>query len=147
MLLGFSIELRKTPMSVTAKYRCTQSWLVAGFFLTVPIHAKDKQIDRRGFFTKIRDSYLQGRLEAATRKEEKRIIERKQAEKMRRRVIFERNVKTLVGGLSKRLKRGPSYIKVAVIGGVILVVWLCHKGSVGCEHDDETNSFHLLHPF
>ena len=90
---------------------------------------------RRGFFKKLRDNYIAGRLEASATKEEKPIRERKEAEKMRRRVVFERNVKSLVDGLSKRLKHRRSTVMSIVIGGVVLVVWLCHKGSVGCERD------------
>ena len=90
--------------------------------------------DRRGFFKKVRDAYIEGRLSSA----EKRIVERKEAEKMRRRLMFERNVKSLVDGISKRLKHRRSTVSIVVIGGVALVVWLCHKGSVGCDGNKET---------
>ena len=85
--------------------------------------------DRRGFFKKIRDAYIEGRLSA----NEKRIADRKANEKMRRRMVFERNIKSLVDGISKRLKHRRSTVSIVVIGSVVLVVWLCHKGSVGCE--------------
>ena len=92
----------------------------------------DGKTNRRGFFKKIRDAYIEGRMSA----NEKRIIERKEAEKMRRRQVFERNVRSLVDGISKRLKHRRSTVSVVVIGGVALVVWLCHKGSVGCERSN-----------
>ena len=95
----------------------------------------NKPTTRRGFFKNLRDNYIAGRLEGATSREEKRIIKRKASEKMRRRKVFERNVKTLVNGLSKRLKHRRSTIMTVVVGGVALVIWLCHKGSVGCERD------------
>lgn len=93
--------------------------------------SEDNRHNRRSFFGKIRDAYIQGRFEA----NEKRVIERKEAEKMRRRAVFERNVKSLVDGLSRRLKRGPNQFKLIVVGGVILIIWLCHRGSVGCDRD------------
>ena len=89
----------------------------------------DGKTDRRGFFARIRDAYLEGRLSA----NEKRIAERKEAEKMRRRHVFERNIKSIVDGISKRLKHRRSTVSIVVIGGVVLVVWLCHKGSMGCD--------------
>ena len=95
----------------------------------------ESKTDRRGFFKKLRDNYIAGRLEAAATKEEKRILERKQTEKIRRRAVFERNVKTLVDGFSRRLRRGPGHVKLLVIGGVVLVIWLCHKGSIGCDRE------------
>ena len=92
----------------------------------------DGKTDRRGFFKKIRDAYIEGRMT----KNEKRIVERKEAEKMRRRQAFERNVKSLVDGVSKRLKHRRSTVSIVVIGSVGLVIWLCHKGSVGCDRQD-----------
>ena len=89
----------------------------------------DDNIGRRGFLKKIVTAYKEGRATA----NEQRIVQRKEAEKMRRRQVFERNVKSLVDGLSKRLKHRRSTVSIVVIGGVALVVWLCHKGSVGCE--------------
>ena len=89
----------------------------------------EDKTDRRGFFRKIRDAYIEGRLSA----NEKRIADRKANEKMRRRMVFERNVRSLVGGVSKRLKHRRSTVSIVVIGSVVLVVWLCHKGSVGCD--------------
>ena len=89
----------------------------------------DDKTDRRGFFKKIKDAYIEGRLSA----NEKRIADRKEAEKMRRRQVFERNVKSLVDGVSKRLKHRRSTVSIVVIGSVVLVVWLCHKGSMGCD--------------
>ena len=89
----------------------------------------DDKTTRRGFFTKIRNAYIEGRLSA----NEKRIVERKETEKMRRRMVFERNIKSLVDGVSKRLKHRRSTVSIVVIGSVALVVWLCHKGSVGCD--------------
>ena len=91
----------------------------------------ETKTDRRGFFKKIRDAYIEGRLSA----NEKRIADRKEAEKMRRRQVFERNVKSLVDGVSKRLKHRRSTVSIVVIGSVALVVWLCHKGSVGCDNE------------
>ena len=91
--------------------------------------ANNDKTDRRGFFKKLKDAYVEGRLSA----NERRIADRKEAEKMRRRQVFERNIKSLVDGLSKRLKHRRSTVTVVVIGGVALVVWLCHKGSVGCD--------------
>ena len=93
----------------------------------------DGRTDRRGFFKKLRDNYIAGRLEAATAKEEKRIINRYEKEKLRRRKLFEKNVKTIVDGVGKRLKKKPSYILWSVAGGIALIVWLCHKGSIGCD--------------
>lgn len=96
-----------------------------------------KETTRRSFFKNLRDNYIAGRLEAATKKEERKILESKQAEKIRRRAVFERNIKTLVDGFSRRLKRGPGHIKLLVVGGVVLVIWLCHKGSIGCDNTKE----------
>lgn len=116
---------------------CAVSCLPRILLLTtlVFVIGNNNKTDRRGFFKKLRDNYVAGRLEAATTKEEKRILERKQSEKIRRRAVFERNVKTLVDGFSRRLRRGPGHIKLLVVGGVVLVIWLCHKGSIGCERD------------
>lgn len=94
---------------------------------------KDEEIDRRGFFKKIRDAYLEGKAS----KNEKRIIERKEFEKLRRRAVFERNVKAIVDGISKRLKHRRSNFALVVVGSVVLVVWLCHKGSMGCAKWEE----------
>ena len=91
---------------------------------------------RRGFFTKIRDAYIEGRMSA----NEKRIEERKTAEKIRRRAVFERNVKSLVDGISKRLKHRRSNLGIVIIGGFALGIWLCHKGSLGCEKDETKES-------
>ena len=99
----------------------------------VLVGSTDDEIDRRGFFKKIRDAYVEGRMTA----NEKRIAERRAQEKVRRRYWFERNINKLTDGLSKRLQRGPSYIKVAVLGGVVLTIWLCHRGSVGCDRDND----------
>ena len=93
----------------------------------------EPKTDRRGFFVKLRDAYIEGRLSAS----EKRIADRKEAEKMRRRQVFERNVKSLVDGVSKRLKHRRSTVSIVVIGATVLVVWLCHKGSVGCNRNKE----------
>ena len=94
----------------------------------------DGKTTRRGLFKKIRDAYIEGRLSA----NEKRIAKRKEKEKVRRRLVFERNVKTLVKGISKRLKHKRSTVSLIVIGSVVLVVWLCHKGSLGCERAPDT---------
>ena len=117
------------PCYTTAMKVCL---LLLTFFLIANTESKQT---RRGFFKNLRDNYIAGRLEAANSKEEKRILERKQNEKMRRRMVFERNVKSLVDGLSKRLKHRRSSIMTAIVGGIVIVVWLCHKGSVGCERD------------
>ena len=92
----------------------------------------DNKTNRRGFFKKLITAYQEGRATA----NEKRIVERKEAEKMRRRQVFERNVKSLVDGVSKRLKHRRSTVSIVVIGSVGLVIWLCHKGSVGCDRQD-----------
>ena len=110
--------------------------VIISFFL---IAADNSKTDRRGFFKKIRDAYIEGRMT----KNEKRIMERKEAEKMRRRQVFERNVKSLVDGVSKRLKHRRSTVSIIVIGSVALVVWLCHKGSVGCDRS-QPSSLHFL---
>ena len=89
--------------------------------------------NRRGFLKRIKDAYIEGRLSA----NEKRIVRRKEKEKVRRRLVFERNIKSLVNGISKRLKHKRSTISIVVVGSVVLVVWLCHKGSVGCERRQE----------
>ena len=94
----------------------------------------EDKTDRRGFFGKIRDAYVEGRLSA----NEKRIADRNSNEKMRRRMVFERNV-SLVDGVSKRLKHRRSTVSIVVIGSVVLVVWLCHKGSVGCDGKNKSN--------
>ena len=92
-----------------------------------------EKMNRRGFFAKIQKAYLEGR----HGREHKRWLERHQREKERRRFVKERNIKTLVDGISRRLKRGPSNVKLVVIGGVGLVIWLCHKGSIGCDGREE----------
>ena len=91
--------------------------------------ANNDKTDRRGFFKKIKDAYVEGRLSA----NEKRIAERKANEKMRRRFWFERNINKIADGMSKRLKRGPRRLGIYVVGGVGLAIWLCHKGSLGCD--------------
>ena len=93
----------------------------------------DQETGRRGFFRKIRDAYIEGRLS----NEEKRIVERKEAEKMRRRFWFERNVNRLTDGFSKRLRHRRSTLSMLIVGGFALGVWLCHKGSIGCERSKE----------
>ena len=105
----------------------------------------ESKTDRRGFFKKLRDNYVAGRLEAAATKEEKRIIERKENEKMRRRMVFEKHRGKLVDGISSRLKHRRSTVMTIIIGGVALVVWLCHKGSLHCYHRerDRKQSFDL----
>lgn len=109
------------------------------FSPNVLAESKENTHSRRSFFGKIRDAYIQGRLES----NEKRIYERREAEKVRRRAVFERNVKSLVDGVSRRLKRGPNQFKLLVVGGVILVIWLCHRGSVGCNrHEEKPSSNH-----
>ena len=110
--------------------------LLAIFLSTFLIGNGDNKTDRRGFFKKIVTAYREGRATA----NEKRIIERKEAEKMRRRQVFERNVKSLVDGVSKRLKHRRSTVSIVVIGSVALVVWLCHKGSVGCDSKQQTTA-------
>lgn len=102
-------------------------------FSTVSFAEEDGKITRRGFFTKLKQAYIEGRMSA----NEKRVLERKEAERMRRRQVFERNVKSLVDGVSKRLRHRRSTVSIVVIGGVTLVVWLCHKGSVGCDNRPE----------
>ena len=106
--------------------------LIVITLLAVVLVGNDK-VNRRGFFGKIRDAYIEGRLSA----NEKRIADRKEAEKLRRRHVFERNVKSIVDGISKRLKHRRSTVSIVVIGGVVLVVWLCHRGSVGCERNND----------
>ena len=96
----------------------------------------DNKTDRRGFFQKIRNAYIEGRLENASR-EEKRILKRKTKEKLRRRKWFEKNVNKLATGMSKRLKHRRSTIMTVVVGGIVIVIWLCHKGSIGCERDQK----------
>ena len=107
-----------------------------GVVLTSNSYAEDRH-DRRGFFKKLRDNYIAGRLEAAATKEEKRIIERREAERIHRRKLFDRNVRTLVTSVGKRIKKRPSYVWWGVAGGAVLVWWLCRKGSLGCERDRE----------
>ena len=92
-------------------------------------NGKDDTITRRGFFAKLRDAYREGR--AATN--EQRILQRKEQEKLRRRAVFERNVRSLVDGISKRLRHSPRRLGIMIIGGTILIVYLCDKGSVGCD--------------
>lgn len=103
----------------------------------VTTSAMGEETTRRGFFKKLRDNYIAGRLEAAATKEEKRIIERRENEKLRRRAVYERNVKTLVDGISKRLRQRSGHIKLVIVGSVALIIWLCHKGSIGCDRDKE----------
>ena len=103
--------------------------VIISFFL---IAADDGKTDRRGFFKKIRDAYIEGRMT----KNEKRIVERKEAEKMRRRQVFERNVKSLVDGVSKRLKHRRSTVGIVVFGSFAMIFWLCHKGSIGCDRSN-----------
>lgn len=102
------------------------------FFATSAI-SDDNKHNRRSFFGKIRDAYIQGRFEA----NEKRIIERRENEKMRRRAVFERNVKSLVDGLSKRLKHKRSSLSLLIVGGFAFGAWLCYKGSLGCHRGDK----------
>ena len=106
--------------------------LIVITLLAVVLVGNDK-VNRRGFFGKIRDAYIEGRLSA----NEKRIENRVKKEKLRRRRVFERNVKTLVNGMSKRLKHRRSTVSIVVIGSIVLVVWLCHKGSVGCDSNKD----------
>ena len=106
--------------------------VVFSIFLIAATNDPDT-IDRRGFFARIKEAYLQGRYS----REEKRILDRKQAEKLRRRVVMERNVNRLVDGISSRLKRGPRQLTIFIVGGTTLILWLCHKGAVGCRDDSE----------
>ena len=92
---------------------------------------KEEKTDRRGFFGKIKDAYIEGRLSA----NEKRVAQRKADEKLRRRQVFERNVKSLVDGISKRLRTRRSTVGIVVAGSFAMVFWLCHKGSIGCERN------------
>ena len=112
-------------------------YLLALSLSTVAL-AEDDEISRRGFFTKLRDSYLQGRYTS----NERRLAERREAQKAHRRAVRDRNIRKLVDGLSKRLQRGPSNIKLGIVVGVGLVVWLCYKGSIGCDgkEDDRRRS-------
>ena len=108
--------------------------LLLWLFLIVPnAKAEEEEVTRRGFFGKIKDAYIEGRLT----KNEQRIVQRKAEEKARRRQFFEGNVRRLVDGVSKRLRRGPNQLKIYVILGGGLVLWLCHKGSVGCKSGEE----------
>ena len=95
----------------------------------------DDKTTRRGLFKKIRDAYVEGRLSA----NEKRIAERIENEKLRRRAVFERNVKTLVDGVARRIKLRRSNFGIAVVGVFVLLIWLCDKGSVGCDSGPEKN--------
>lgn len=106
------------------------SILFFSFFL---VGNEPPKTDRRGFFTKIRDAYLEGRLSA----NEKRIAERVEAEKVRRRFWFERNINKLTDGLSKRLKSRPSRFWIYTGGTAAVIIWLCHKGSMGCDRDKD----------
>ena len=101
--------------------------------------------DRRGFFKKLRDNYIAGRLEAATTKEEKRIINRWEKEKHRRRKMFEKHRGKLIDGISARLKHRRSTVMTVLIGGAVMVIWLCYKGSLYCFHRerDRRKSFEL----
>lgn len=112
--------------------------LLTTFFL---IATDPDKTDRRGFFKKIRDAYIEGRMsvneERPLTRHEKRILKRYYKEKVKRRRLFDRNVRSLVDGLSKRLKHRRSTVSIVVIGSVALVVWLCHKGSVGCDNHKE----------
>ena len=93
----------------------------------------DDKTTRRSFLGKIKDAYVQGRYSA----EEKRILERKTQEKMRRRYWFERNVNKLTDGLAKRLKSRPSKFWFYMGGTAAVILWLCHKNSVGCERNEK----------
>ena len=108
--------------------RCLQATILA-FFL---VGNADDKTTRRGFFAKLKESYLEGRYS----REEKRVLDRKQAEKLRRRVVYERNVNRLVDGISSRLKRGPRQLTIFIVGGTTLILWLCHKGAVGCNKQE-----------
>lgn len=108
--------------------------------INIPVYGSDNKTTRRSFFKRLKDNYIAGRLEAATNKEERRIIERRENEKLRRRAVYERNVKTLVDGIAKRLRQRTGQIKIIVVGGIILVVWLCHKGSIGCDNDKKKDN-------
>ena len=94
----------------------------------------ESKTDRRGFFKKLRDNYVAGRLEAATTKEEKRIINRWEKEKHRRRKMFEKHRGKLIDGISARLKHRRSTVMTVLIGGAVMVIWLCYKGSLYCFH-------------
>lgn len=123
---------RKAP-STESTVMPTKLILICLLSVSMPLLADSKP----SLLQRIKDGYREGRRSA----EEKRIISRKEAEKLRRRMTFERNVKTLIDGIAKRLKHRRSTVSIVVIGGVVLVVWLCHQGSVGCDGQESNNSF------
>ena len=93
----------------------------------------NEEITRRNFFEKLRIAYHEGR----GTKEEKRIIKRRIKDKARRQKLFDRNVKTLIDGIAKRLRHKPSAVKFYAVAGVGIVVWLCYKGSIGCDGKED----------
>ena len=93
----------------------------------------DEKIERRTLFKRMRDAFLEGK---NARLEHRKEFEQNM-EKMRRRKVFERNVKTLVNGLSKRLKKRTSSVFIVIGATFVLAVWLCHKGSIGCNGSGE----------
>lgn len=115
------------------RYTTDVRYLQLIIFIILIAAENSSTTDRRGFFRKIRDAYLQGRYSA----EEKRIVERQENEKMRRRLVRERNVKTVVDGIAKKLKTRPSHVRLYVFGGLAVVIWLCYRGSVGCNDNDK----------
>ena len=88
---------------------------------------------RQGFLAKLGHAYREGRESAA----EKRIVKRKAEEKLRKRLVFERNVKVLVDGISRRIKSRPRQLPIFVIGCTILAVWLCLNNSLGCNRSKD----------
>ena len=89
----------------------------------------DDKIDRRSLFKKMRDAFVEGKMS----REEKRVLDRKANEKLRRRAVFERNINKLVDGVSARLRRGPRQLTVYIFISAGVVGLLCYKGSMGCE--------------
>ena len=93
-----------------------------------------------GLWEDMKRNYKEGRQEASdartTRKINKEIDQRYDElwrEAMRKRLQQERHMHELTKGFKTFLSKG--HTKFYIVGGVGLLVYLCHRGAVGCVYD------------
>ena len=101
-----------------------------------------------GLWDKVKDGYKEGVKDAEYERIEKSLpedtikrIEDIWREVMHQKIQQEKYMSDITKGIKDHLSKGnsPSHYKLYVAGGALLILYLCHRGGVGCDRDDDDN--------
>ena len=102
-----------------------------------------------GLWDKVKSEYKEGvkdaeyeRIEKSLPEETIKRIEDIWREVMHQKIQQEKYMSEMTKGVKDFLSKGgggggTSHLKLYAAGGIILILYLCHRGGVGCDRDDE----------